>query len=205
MTAIKHTLLISLLVAATCVSTSLAIKCYVCQSNVDPKCADPFDNLTLPITDCDSYPRADLVPKSEYELSVDNSFFGSFGQPSIKPVQATMCRKIRQKVKGEWRTIRGCGYLGPPGKTDSAGKSSGPDQSKTSANINTDDDGTQCIMRHGAYDVFMESCSCNNKDGCNGTIKGSDVNNWLLILAISLLLIINNVSRHANISFSQHV
>lgn len=29
-----------------------AIKCWVCRSDEDPKCADPFDNSTLPIVDC---------------------------------------------------------------------------------------------------------------------------------------------------------
>ncbi|KAF4527465.1 hypothetical protein B566_EDAN016275 [Ephemera danica] len=28
------------------------IKCWVCRSDSDPKCADPFDNSTVPITDC---------------------------------------------------------------------------------------------------------------------------------------------------------
>lgn len=126
-----------------------AIKCYVCQSNVDPKCADPFDNLTLPITDCDAYPRADLVPKSEYDVIEEKSFFLSFGQPApVKPLRATMCRKIRQKVNGEWRTIRGCGYLGPPGDSQE-----GPD--------------SNCQIKHGTYDIFVETCACNSKDGCN--------------------------------------
>ena len=30
-----------------------SIRCWVCRSDSDPKCADPFDNTTLPITDCD--------------------------------------------------------------------------------------------------------------------------------------------------------
>ncbi len=29
-----------------------AIKCWVCHSDADPKCADPFDNSSLPIKDC---------------------------------------------------------------------------------------------------------------------------------------------------------
>jgi len=28
------------------------IKCWVCRSDGDPKCADPFDNTSFPITDC---------------------------------------------------------------------------------------------------------------------------------------------------------
>lgn len=166
-----------LMIAGLFASTSFAIKCYVCQSNVDPKCADPFDNLTLPITDCDSYPRADLVPKTEYELNADRGFFSSFGQTSsVKPLRATMCRKIRQKVNGGWRTIRGCGYLGSPSDTEA-------DQSDIG-------NGARCTMRHGTYDVFMESCACNNKDGCNSAVKSFQVDIWMIIAAVATHLII---------------
>lgn len=127
-----------------------AIKCYVCQSNVDPKCADPFDNLTLPITDCDAYPRADLVPKTEYDL-VEEKGFSLFGQQTpVKTLRASMCRKIRQKVSGEWRTIRGCGYLGAP--------ADGQDIKES------------CQIRHGTHDIFMETCECNSKAGCNSAL-----------------------------------
>lgn len=157
-----------------------AIKCYVCQSNVDPKCADPFDNLTLPITDCDAYPRADLVPKTELDVIEEKSFFLSFGQQApVKPLQASMCRKIRQKVNGEWRTIRGCGYLGSPGDL--------PEGSK----------GTNCKMRHGTHDIFMETCACNNKDGCNsalGTISQVSFN-LIALVSVAVVLFITYLGR----------
>lgn len=149
------------------------IKCYVCQSNVDPKCADPFDNLTLPITDCDAHPRADLVPNTELDLIVEKSFFAAFSQPApVKPLRATMCRKIRQKVNGEWRTIRGCGYLGSPGDTND-----GPE--------------LHCKMRHGTNDVFMETCACNNKAGCNGSLGISNLvgdSGITLLISLSALV-----------------
>jgi hypothetical protein len=25
-----------------------------------------------------------------------------------------------------------------------------------------------CLMRTGTYNIFMEYCTCNSKDGCNG-------------------------------------
>jgi len=56
----------------------LAIKCWVCRSDSDPKCADPFDNSTVPITDCSQEPKLNI--SKEYQ-----------------EVKATMCRKIRQK------------------------------------------------------------------------------------------------------------
>lgn len=52
-----------------------SIKCWNCRSNNDPKCADPFDNSTVPITDCDQ-------EKGLQHL------------PGLRP---SMCRKIRQK------------------------------------------------------------------------------------------------------------
>lgn len=150
-----------------------SIKCYVCQSNVDPKCADPFDNLTLPITDCDAYPRADLVVQNEIEEQ--RGFFSAFTQPApVKPLVATMCRKIRQKVDGEWRTIRGCGYLGPPGDIP-------PDKQGS--------DVGQCQMRHGSYDVFMESCTCNNKDGCNSATSLIKLGSPAMMLLLSIVIL----------------
>lgn len=151
-----------------------AIKCYVCQSNVDPKCADPFDNITLPITDCDAYPRADLVPKTEFDVIEEKSFFASFGQPApVKPLRATMCRKIRQKVDGEWRTIRGCGYLGAP-----------VDQQENSPEI------TQCQIRHGTHDIFMETCACNNKDGCNGSLGSIQLISNVILMMTTLITLV---------------
>lgn len=55
--------------------SGLSIKCWECRSDSDPKCADPFDNSTLSITDC----------KQNAELE------------HLPGVKATMCRKIRQK------------------------------------------------------------------------------------------------------------
>ena len=52
-----------------------SIKCWECRSDGDPKCADPFDNTSFPITDC-------LTKAEKVHL------------PGLK---ATMCRKIRQK------------------------------------------------------------------------------------------------------------
>ncbi|KAF6213285.1 hypothetical protein GE061_011003 [Apolygus lucorum] len=106
------------------VAQCLALKCWVCRSDSDPKCADPFDNSTVPITDC----------KQEADLA---------HLPGVRP---TMCRKIRQKVHGQWRYFRSCAYLGVPG---------------------IQGDERFCLMRTGTYNIFMEYCTCNSKDGCN--------------------------------------
>lgn len=101
-----------------------AIKCWECNSHADPRCADPFDNTSLPIGEC----AARSLPH----------------YPNLK---ATMCRKIRQKVNGNWRFIRSCAFMGQPGE-------------------GTNDE-NYCLMRTGSYDVFVETCTCKSKDGCN--------------------------------------
>lgn len=52
-----------------------AIRCYDCNSNTDPRCADPFDNSTLHMKNCAYEPALSHYPN----------------------VKSTMCRKIRQK------------------------------------------------------------------------------------------------------------
>ncbi|OWR45550.1 hypothetical protein KGM_208428 [Danaus plexippus plexippus] len=59
-----------------------------------------------------------------------------------------MCRKIRQKVNGEWRYFRDCAYLGEVG---------------------IQGDERFCLMRTGTYNIFIEYCTCNSKDGCNSS------------------------------------
>lgn len=109
-----------------------AIKCWVCHSDTDPKCADPFDNTTLPIKDCREYkPKSYLIERksgSYYSLlliahlNVAESAYEILsrketGQNYVpKLMTARMCRKIRQKIHGNWRTIRDCAFLGSPGE-----------------------------------------------------------------------------------------
>lgn len=120
-----------------CVHQGMSIKCWVCRSDSDPKCADPFDNSTVPITDCKQEPDLEHLP-------------------GVRP---TMCRKIRQKVNGEWRYFRSCAYMGEPGISG---------------------DERFCLMRTGTYNIFMEYCTCNSKDGCNSA--GYQYGNWVLLL-----------------------
>ncbi|KAJ8959160.1 hypothetical protein NQ318_022421 [Aromia moschata] len=79
-----------------------------------------FDNTTFAITDCKVLPQLDYLPG----------------------VNATMCRKMRQKVNGVWRYIRSCAFLGEPGLKG---------------------DPRFCLMRTGTYNIFMEYCTCNEK------------------------------------------
>ncbi|GBN10227.1 hypothetical protein AVEN_217489-1 [Araneus ventricosus] len=119
------------------------IKCWVCRSDADPRCVDPFDNTTIPIFDCDT-----------------------MRLPQYPGLKATMCRKIRQKVYGNWRFIRTCAFLGTPGEG--------------TGNEN------HCTMRTGTYNVYFETCTCNSKDGCNSAVS---LRMSCVTLLLTLLLI----------------
>jgi len=62
-----------------------------------------------------------------------------------------MCRKVRQKVNGEWRYIRSCAFLGEPGLESSIG--SGRDE-------------RYCIHRTGTYNIHVEYCTCRYEKTC---------------------------------------
>lgn len=103
-----------------------------------------------------------------------------------------MCRKIRQKVHGEWRYVikeayvisrsliffyyplnryfRSCAWMGEPG---------------------IEGDERFCLMRTGSYNIFMEYCTCNSKDGCNSSNRLITQGN--LLLTLSVLIIIRNL------------
>lgn len=49
-------------------------------------------------------------------------------------------------VNGEWRYFRSCAYMGEPGIVG---------------------DERFCLMRTGTFNIFLEYCQCNSKDGCN--------------------------------------
>nr|XP_046465282.1 uncharacterized protein LOC124210864 [Neodiprion pinetum] len=81
-----------IIVLATCIHEGLGIKCWVCRSDYDPKCADPFDNTTVPITDCNREQPLEHLPG----------------------VTPTMCEKSRQKVNGKWIYFRRCARMRVP-------------------------------------------------------------------------------------------
>ncbi|KAI4494521.1 hypothetical protein M0802_008842 [Mischocyttarus mexicanus] len=138
-----------LVVLICCIEQGYSIKCWVCRSDSDPKCADPFDNSTVPITDCKQEPDLEHLP-------------------GVKP---TMCRKIRQKVHGEWRYFRSCAYMGEPGIAG---------------------DERFCLMRTGTYNIFLEYCTCNSKDGCNSAPKDHAS---LLLLLLTMVIPLGYVLR----------
>lgn len=68
-------------------------------------------------------------------------------------------------VNGEWRYFRDCAYLGEVG---------------------IQGDERFCLMRTGTYNIFIEYCTCNSKDGCNSSSLFSP--KPVVILALTFLL-----------------
>ncbi|GAB6024087.1 hypothetical protein CHUAL_008801 [Chamberlinius hualienensis] len=126
-----------------------ALKCWECRSDADNSCADPFDNSTYHFSDCE---RKTL--------------------PHIRG-PGTMCRKIRQKVNGQWRYIRSCAWLSDRDKMNRVG------------------DERYCLIRSGTWDIHIEYCECYSKDGCNSAkALGSS---WKWTLAIILMVSVMKV------------
>jgi len=142
------------LVFAFAILSGHSIKCWVCRSDGDPKCADPFDNRSFPITDCRHAPERAHLPGLE----------------------STMCRKVRQKVNGQWRYIRSCAFLGEPG---------------------VGNDERYCIHRSGTYNIHVEYCTCRKKDGCN-TASGVNHSWATMMTGLSLVFILSSFTRAAH-------
>lgn len=74
-------------------------------------------------------------------------------------------------VNGEWRFKRDCARLGEPG---------------------VGGDERYCIYRTGTYNIHMEYCTCDDKDGCNRAPSRSKTPYYLAFgipLLFSVLLI----------------
>ncbi|XP_059489063.1 uncharacterized protein LOC132204530 [Neocloeon triangulifer] len=117
------------------------IKCYECNSEYDPRCADPFDSYTIGEVDCDLKPKLD----------------------HLSHLNATLCRKISQKVNGLHRTVRSCGYL--PAEDNKLG----------------------CIMRSGTYEVNVVYCACQG-DLCNDGFRAAPAAPLALAAAAAALV-----------------
>ncbi|KAB0794219.1 hypothetical protein PPYR_13848 [Photinus pyralis] len=141
---LKLLILITALILIFTTQLSRTIKCWDCRSDIDPRCADPFDNRTFSMTFCPS---------------VESQFFVG--------MEATLCRKIRQKVHGVWKYFRSCAFLGEPGIAG---------------------DERFCLMRTGTYNIFMEYCTCNSKDGCNSSSR-LKMSSLLIVLVLPIILL----------------
>ncbi|KAG8201727.1 hypothetical protein JTE90_012788 [Oedothorax gibbosus] len=115
------------------------LHCWECNSKYDPNCGEPFKNATIALADC-----------SQRFLNDDMD------------ITSTICRKITQKVNGQERIIRSCGFYNP-------------------------EDAGHCIYRAGTHMVYMHYCQCAG-EGCNSS--GDLVPRIPTILATLLLLLV---------------
>ncbi|XP_011499583.1 PREDICTED: uncharacterized protein LOC105363551 [Ceratosolen solmsi marchali] len=132
-----------LLALATIIRHGAAVICYQCNSEYDPRCGDPFDPYSLGTVNCSFQPRLE----------------------HLSNLEPTLCRKIRQKVYGKYRVVRGCGFL----EDELA-------------------DNKECLKRSGTHDVGALYCSCTT-DLCNSANTSQPLVGLIVLLGFGALLI----------------
>jgi len=78
------------------ISVSAGIKCFSCNSHYDRNCADPFNNYTTELVNCN---------QEDHRMNHLPLINGT------KRHTANICRKTVQIVENEERIIRSCGWL----------------------------------------------------------------------------------------------
>lgn len=73
-------------------------------------------------------------------------------------------RSVWCAVHGEWRYFRSCAFMGEPG---------------------IEGDERFCLMRTGTFNIFMEYCTCNSKDGCNAAGLTKPSTGLVLIVGVA--------------------
>ncbi|GAB6023809.1 hypothetical protein CHUAL_008555 [Chamberlinius hualienensis] len=132
----------------------LGIFCWECNSEYDHRCKDPFRNFTFAPTDCS---QRFLLHYPEHD--------------------ATVCRKIVQRVKGEYRYIRSCGFL----EDEKAARG--------------------CYRRAGTFDVQIEYCQCKH-DECNAgysmLLNNQSAHSKTVIIAASVAILMASYLYNTN-------
>jgi len=82
--------LFALIALAATFTTTHAIMCWECSSNINPGCGDAFNNRSFAMVDCDQRVL-----------------------PHMQNQKATLCRKIVQKIQDDPipRIVRTCGWI----------------------------------------------------------------------------------------------
>ncbi|KAL7300668.1 hypothetical protein TKK_0006651 [Trichogramma kaykai] len=156
--ALVKAMYLALFVAAVSPQFAEGVICYQCNSEYDPRCGDPFDPYSLGTVNCSFQPRLE----------------------HLNHLEPTLCRKITQKVYGQDRVVRGCGFVTDEKADDKA-----------------------CLMRTGTHDVRAHYCSCTT-DLCNGAesfVAGSAIQRYGLIGASLMLLLLVMLPSSSSSSF----
>lgn len=142
---------LSVCIISTLVSPGvLAIKCYECNSKLDPRCGEPFNNFTIALVDCEQQRSNDIPHLDDDLLGIYNRELDKDGKPvedsDGETVKATsFCRKTLQTINDVPSVIRGCGWV---------------------KNFGTLRD-RKCFARTGTHQIQMYHCVCEGRDGCN--------------------------------------
>ncbi|XP_053212561.1 uncharacterized protein LOC128396067 [Panonychus citri] len=145
-------------------STVYSLRCYTCNSIVDPYCTNPFNPpdfgpLAIKYTaDCDATIKT-IVDKN------DSTSIGVDRVPGLG--YASICRKTVQKVDGQERVHRSCGWYKAASETPG------------------------CYQKTGSMGITHQICSCRS-DFCNGSVDFQI--SLITILIPTIILIITTFS-----------
>jgi len=154
------------ILAALSLPGVVAIKCYECNSKLDPRCGDTFNNYTIALVDCEQKKKNDISHIDDEQLAMYNRDVDEEGKYITEIIdkdakQLSFCRKTMQTINGEYSVVRGCGWV---------------------KNFGTLRD-RSCFVRTGTNQIQMRHCVCEGKDGCNGA-EQSTFSVALLILPL---------------------
>lgn len=154
------------IITALILPGTVAIKCYECNSKLDPRCGEPFNNFTIALVDCEQQRKNDIPHLDDHELGMFNRKVDAEGQYVEEVVDKdekpkSFCRKTLQTINDVRSVVRGCGWV----------KNFGTLRNR------------KCFSRTGTHQIQMYHCVCEGQDGCNGA-EQSTFSFALLILPL---------------------
>ena len=83
------------------ISGVVAIKCYECNSKLDPRCGDTFNNYTIALVDCEQKKKNDISHIDDEQLAMYNRDVDEEGKYITEIIdkdakQLSFCRKTMQ-------------------------------------------------------------------------------------------------------------
>lgn len=154
------------IITALILPGTVAIKCYECNSKLDPRCGEPFNNFTIALVDCEQQRKNDIPHLDDEQLGIYNREVDEEGKYIDDKVNKdetpiSFCRKTLQTLNDERSVVRGCGWV----------KNFGTLRNR------------KCFSRTGTHQIQMYHCVCGGQDGCNGA-EQSTFSFALLILPL---------------------
>ena len=88
----------------------VAIKCYECNSKLDPRCGDTFNNYTIALVDCDQKKKNEIPDIDDEMLAMYNREVDEEGKYITDEIdkdakQLSFCRKTMQTSNKRIKTI----------------------------------------------------------------------------------------------------